>query len=385
MLDTAFAPQDAIAQLDALAASARLPSRDADRCKRLADTLRRPARVCVLGPRKGHMARVVSALLGVPELAADMLPPAMELRFGPSLRTSATLEDGTAQVTLGWPTPELLHSDPIFLQIDLPSERLKPMSLLVLTLETDPAVYRPALAWAARRSEIAVWCTPSFNVADARIWASAPERLTQHAYLLETRPDTTVPRHAAVAGFTQVFGLSGIDDPLIAPDTAPLFDRLMADIEEARVADLDMVQLFLHRLGHLIPVGQRLTDGCAVDVGCRVEPTGPDLRPILSEPTLYLMRRTRDLAETLGASAPDDWPPHMLAHCADTAEALRERAENWPDISGVVRGLQTLIDEICDTMTLLSIEGRAEQAQDAAALLFQLRIAFEQALGREEP
>jgi len=382
MLACSFAPTDAITQLDILAASARLPSRDAERCKRLANTLRRPARVCLLGYRKAFITSVLRAVLDVPALSLGALPPALEVRFGPSLRTRATFEDGTTQTLEGWPGADRLQDAPVFLQIDLPTERLRVMSLLVLALEADPAMHRPALSWAAGKSEIAVWCTPSFDAAEVDIWASAPERLTQHAYLLEARPNPTRHRQLAVESFAQVFSPTAIEAQAVLPDVKPLLKRLTTDIAEARNADLDMVQLFLHRLGHLVPGVSPAAKPVDRDEGSRlgIRPAS-NLRPVLSEPMLYLMQRSRGLSETLAGSVAEDWPANILAHCAETVQALRERAESWPDDEPVVLSLQSLIDEICDAATLLEIEGRAEQAHDAAALLFQVRVAFERALG----
>ncbi len=382
MLAFAFAPHEAIAQLDTLAASARLPAREADRCARLADTLRRPARVCLLGPSRGDIAQVVQAILGSTHLPRAAQPPAMELKYGTVPKSVATLEDGTTLAESGWPSADTVKREPVFLQMELPVENLRSMSFLVLALEPDPAMHKPALSWAARRSEIAIWCTRSFSVADARIWGHAPERLTQHAYLLETRRDVSIPRHGAVANFTETFFTAGHEAGTTL-DIEPLITRLTSDIEDARNADLDMAQLFLHRLRHLAvetpddAPGEGRTDTNQTSVKHKL-----DLRPILSEPFLFLMARARDLVDVLAAVDPSqEWPGTVLDECIDIVEGLRDRAENWPDDIAPIRALQAMIEEVCDTTTLLRIEAGAEQAQDAAAMLFQLRVAFEQTLG----
>lgn len=373
----AFAPQDAVVQLDHLIASAQLPARDANQCSRLADILRRPARICLLGLAADDITRVVQGFIGIEALFGAGLPPAVELLYGQDIRSRATLEDGTKLEYAGWPSDDILRRDPVFLQIFLPEDRLQSMSLLVLVLENDPRMQRPALSWAARRSEITVWCTPSFQHADAQVLDMAPERLTQHAYLLETRPEKSSPLHVAVGQFTGVFALA---NPACT-DVTPLYDRLMMDIEDARVADLDMAQLFLHRLGHLAPC---VPDPVAEDTGDTLSEVAHDLRPLLSEPLLFLMARAADLAEQLApVSSNEDWVALALSHCTGTIEGLRDRAENWPDDILPTQALKTTIEEVCDMIMLLEIEGQAEQAQDAAALMFQLRVAFEQALGWE--
>lgn len=372
----AFAPQDAIAQLDNLVASAQLPPRDANQCSRLADILRRPARICLLGLATGDIVRVAQGFIGTKALLGTELPPAVELHYGSDLRSRATLEDGSKLEHAGWPSEDILRRDPVFLQIFLPEDRLQSMSLLVLVLDNDPRMHRPALSWAARRSEITVWCTPSFHHSDALVLDMAPERLTQHAYLIETRPNAAAPKHT-ISQFTGVFALADPD----SMDVTPLYDRLMMDIEDARVADLDMAQLFLHRLGHLAPC---VTEAVAEDTAAPQSEATHDLRPMLSEPLLFLMARAADLANQLApVPAAEEWVALALTHCTETIEGLRDRAENWPDDVPLAQSLKATIEEICDMTMLLEIEGQAEQAQDAAALLFQLRVMFEQALGWE--
>jgi hypothetical protein len=113
---------------------------------------------------------------------------------------------------------------------------------------------------------------------------------------------------------------------------------------------------------------------------------GPDedTHALLSEPLLYLMARAGALSEDLAETEPPEkWPTQVLSHCVETIEGLRDRAENWPDDIAAAQSLRAMIDEICDLTTLLQIEDGPDQAQDATALLFQLRVAFEQALGWE--
>lgn len=380
-------PSEAIARLDALAGSARLTAREADRCTRLADALRRPARVCLLGPARSDIGQVVRTLIGASDLTRAALPPATELKYGPALRTFVTLDDGCRLSQDGWPSVELLGRSPVFLQIEMPNVMLRAMSFLVLSLDPDPDMHRPALSWAAQRSEIAVWCTPRFGTSDALIWSCAPERLTHHAYLMETRPDTNAPRHAGTRDFAEILELPAFGPLGQEPDIEPLLTRLTADIEDARTADIDTAQVLVHRLNHLatdvamsLPADEPALQGTPVPPGVAVE-----LLPILSEPFLFLKRRARVLSEDLAwADAAEDWAAMALAHCVETAEGLRERATNWPDDIAAAGDLRALIDEVCDLSALLQIETGEEQAQSGAALLFQLRGAFERALAPKE-
>ncbi len=362
-------------RLQMLAQSDRLPARDAARCAHLADTLQMPVRVCLLGPASGDLRTMVYAILGS-DVAPDgmPLPPAIEMRFGKSVQTQATLEDGTLLTCDGWPDADLLAQAPVFLQLHAPVPALNGMSFLALSLEVNPAMHRPALAWAARRSEIAVWCTPRFSVADARIWANAPERLTHHAYLVETDPSETTPHQAESGSFTGTLHLP------IPVDIAPLLNQLTDDIEAARVADIDAAQLLLHRLGHFGQASEYLTIEVTPTPGRSVGQLAR-LREILSEPTLYLARRARGLAEDLAwvdADTDADWAETAIAHCVETTEGLRERAIGWPDDLPEFASLAAMIDEAADLILLLQMEAGPDQAEDAVGLLHQLRTALDQ-------
>ncbi|MEX3015969.1 hypothetical protein [Gymnodinialimonas hymeniacidonis] len=302
------------------------------------------------------------------------LPPAIELQFGHSPQTHATLADGSHLTCEGWPRADLLAEAPVFLRITAPLDALTRMSFLALSLDVNPAMHRPALAWAARRTEIAVWCTTAFSDLDARIWANAPERLSHRAYLVETAPNTGVSDHKAAADFTGHLHLA------LPGEVAPLLNRIGDDIDEARIADLDAAHLLLHRLGHLNgPIST------ASDVATKEPQRSPGqlsrLRDILSEPTIYLSRRVRALAEDLAWIDPDAeaaWHETALIHCTETAEGLKDRSSEWPDDLAEFTALSEMIDDATNLLLLLQMDSGPDQVEDAAGLLHQMRCAFDQ-------
>ncbi|ABD57061.1 hypothetical protein [Jannaschia sp. CCS1] len=372
--------EDALAQLGLLAKSDRLPAREAARCAQLVDVLRRPARVCVVGQDVNVIRAMLTALIGEhATIASDTLPPALELAHGATVRTRLTLEDGTTLNHEGAPTDDLLTQAPLFMQLELPSPLLRDMSILVLLLDRDPRVHRPALSWAARRTEIAVWCTSRFSRLDAQIWSHVPQRLSHHAYLVETRSgDVTA---AARGSFTDHLHLPIGPDPTLR-DLEPLIARLSDDIVDGRLADLDSAQMLLHRLGHLQL--RPTTAGETDPVGAtRPSEDVARLRRILSEPVLFLQRRAGALAEDLAwadVEGDDDWPAKIRSGCLATAEGLRDRAQSWPDDMSVLQSLSAFTEEVCDAFLLLEFENGADQAKDAAALLYQMRCEIERVL-----
>lgn len=371
---------DALAQLGLLAKSDLLPAREAARCAQLVDALRRPARVCVVGQDESVIHMMLSILTGDhANIADDTLPPALELTYGATVQTRLTLEDGTTLNHDGPPTHDLLAQAPLFMQMELPSSLLRDMSILVLLLDRDPNIHRPALSWAARRTEIAVWCTSYFSQLDAQIWSHVPQRLSHHAYLVETRSGHV--SDVARDNFTEHLYLPIGSHPSVH-DLAPLIYRLNDDIVDGRLADLDSAQMLLHRLGHLHPLP--VPDD---DVERKVAPRPPEevarLRRALSEPFLFLQRRAGVLADDLAwadVEGDEDWPAKVCKSCLATAEGLRDRAQSWPDDIPVVQKLSAFTDEVCDAFLLLEFESGADQAKDAAALLYQMRCEIERVL-----
>jgi hypothetical protein len=371
----------AVSQLEGLLAQASLSSRDATRCARLAEALRRPARLCLIGPDPAVLHWCLAGLLGETPIEAALMPPALEVGFGDAPRTTATLDDGGTIASQGLPDADVLARAPVFLAIEAPIEALRGMSVLTVCLDADAAQHGPALAWAARRSEIAIWCTRRFGAADARIWAAAPDRLRHHAILVEQAANAAASRQAAAAEFVACLTP---DEHTPATFFTAIRDRLRIEMDEARAADIDATRLFLHRLGHPLTVELNVPARPAAapnadPLPCTADPAA--LRALISEPLLYLTRRARTMAETLAWMEDDeDWAAEVLDGCCETAERLRDRAAPWPEDEPVATALHRTIEEMGDTALLLQIEGGPDAAATAAALMGQVRWEFEQAL-----
>jgi hypothetical protein len=440
MRDTIRDTQATLGRLEALLASGVLTQAEAVSCAGLADALRRPARVAILGRAAKDVTGVLRAMLG--EAVAGVVPggPAVELSFGPAPRHVATFEDGSSLDQDGYPAGDLMSYGPLFVQIEAPIRVLDAMSFLALELDAGPEACAPALAWAAKRSEIAIYCAADFDPAEAAVWAAAPDRLKNHCYLV-----ITGDRDAASARARGLFD-AVIHAPApseAAATLSALKHRLTADIAAARAEDVDAAELFLHRFRRaeldagaveadrlpqvepedhpLPPRGPRTPaepprSGAAPGAAARQDhekPTtrapetqvtpGPSdkasdkasdrasdkpsdkalaaARALVSGPILHLKRRSRALAELLEwREETDGWSEEVLEHCAETAEALRELVSAWPDDDPLAARLRDAIDQACDTVILLQVESGPGQAEDAARVLYQLRTDFEQAM-----
>lgn len=402
-----------LARLEALMVSGVLTQAEFVSCSGLAEALRRPARVAVLGQSTADVTSVLASMLE--EHLVTMVPegPAVEIFFGPAACHVATFEDGSSLSQDGYPRHDLMRYGPLLLQIEAPLPILGTMAFLGIELGPEPEAYTAALGWAARRAEIAIFCTEGFGDLEAAIWRAAPDRLKNHCYLVITgeRDAGSARAHGA---FDAV-----IHAPTAAEAAAPLAalkHRLAADITAAREEDVDAAELFLRRFRRedSEPSGAEGADpagaarapgplpgsagapGTDAPAPAATPPAAPEpelddfalamaeaesaARRLVSGPLiLHLKRRSRALAEILEwREESDAWPEQVLEHCAETAEALRELVAAWPEDDPVADRLRAVIDQACDTVVLLQLEAGPEQAEDAARVLYQLRTDFEQ-------
>ena len=402
-----------LARLEALLASGVLSQAEFVSCSGLAEALRRPARVAVMGPSAADVTRVLASMLE--QQLVTMVPdgPALEIFYGPAPGHTATFEDGSSLSQDGYPRHDLMRYGPLLLQIEAPLPILGTMAFLGIELGPDPESYTAALGWAGKRSEIAIFCTEVFGDEEAAIWRAAPDRLKNHCYLVITgeREAGAARAHGAFDAVIHAPSASDVAAPLAA-----LKHRLAADITTARGEDVDAAELFLRRFrredseprssrpepqGQVQPdtIAARAARSAAPDPGTMAagapgaapapEPDAfaealaeaeSDARRLVSGPlVLHLKRRSRALAEILEWREEEDaWPEQVLEHCAETAEALRELVAAWPDDDPVAERLRAVIDQACDTVVLLQLEAGPVQAEDAARVLYQLRTDFEQ-------
>ncbi len=396
---TSLAPRarKTLEDLEVVLASATIPPRIARSCGRLVEKLRQPIRVGLIGYETEQRKRLLAALLGVEVLPDRMGWPTIEIGFSEHPHTKATLADGSRLVAEGMPTAELLNQGAVFLQVGAPLDALRRVTLIYLATGDDAEEQSAGLRWAARRIDFAVWCTRDFSPVEAQIWNTAAPELKNHAYLVAFAAESEARslRDRMLPDFDRVMvlpdgraaGQSGAAD--IQTGAQNLFEHLFADIDDARGEDLDAAWVLLQRCGPEI----NTPESAALPVGAvgqtPVEEERPDtpapeaMVDLLSEPLIFLKRWARDMFETLewqDADSPD-WAGAVLERCCEVTDGLRDRAAEWPEDAGQVLALRGLVDDASDMATLLQIEGGREQAQDAAALLLQLRSAFETNLG----
>ena len=379
-------------ELETLMGSADIPPRVARSCEYLVERLHRPIRVGLIGFETEQRKRLLSALLGTEVLPERMAWPTIEIGFAEKPHTKATLADASTLSADGMPQPDLLDRDAVFLEVGAPIDALRRVTLLHLAAGEGAAEQSAALRWAARRIDFALWCTRDFSPLEARIWDAAAPELKNHAYLVAFAPDPGPSglRGRAPPGFERVMVLptgnaarTGAED--LQAGASGLFAQLASDIDDALGEDLDAARVLLLRFGRSVgtsepepapvepPATGRRGGGCAGHPG-----NGRPGRSSFRAAHLSQAPGARPVrgAGMAGRCLPE-WTGEVLGRCCEVTDGLRDRAAEWPEDVGPVSALRRIVDEASDMSTLLQIEGGAEQAADAAALLLQIRSAFE--------
>lgn len=238
----------AAAQLRALISAGGLPARATERAEALLARLEAPVRVAVVGPEPAGRGAGLAALSG-DETLADLpdLPgrPPLELRWGAEARVALRL--GCGALVEGADLAEAM-ADPeaALVTVERPLPALRRITLTDLVTEPSADDLLAALAWAARRADVAVWWSHGFGPDERAAWRSAPARLRDHGFLVLDGAGAEARQAAAGArdDFLRVV-VSGQGEPA-GPRLAV---EVLRHVALGRQADADAALLFLQSHG----------------------------------------------------------------------------------------------------------------------------------------
>ncbi|MFD0981247.1 hypothetical protein [Tropicimonas aquimaris] len=395
-------------RLHALIEGGHLPDKAAQQAGRLLQRLETPVRFSLLGPSSVERARIINALLD-----RDVVPlwpgrPSMQLGFGEQPATSATLSNGR-RVALddldGGLAPET-----VFLSLTRNEPLLRTTRLLDVVTDGTPAELRMALRWAAKRTDVFLWCTSRFDPAEQDVWRSVDERFMDHAFLVlwgEDREIRARQLKAELAGeFLDVIPVNlDAAKPSEDPGLRSLSQGLRRHVDLGRQADNDSALLFLKKFADL--AGQPdLARGTAVERPSAAAPLAPPVSmpvsfrdppaPSVAEPEdaagrEAVQRACRqglslicDRARQLGALLNDDVSGDsegIAAHCRQTIEHLTGILDSAADLPHQDRAaFSDMLMSAEELLVLMEIEGDGQPGVDSLCLLIQLRRAFEERL-----
>ena len=428
--------------LEAALASEKIPAAARGHAEHLLRRLGSPVRVSIMGLPGSGKSELINMLVGRRLLPKDTKLPTTEIVYGAVERMTLTLGDGKTEVQDKIDLSQPLAGNAAFLKLELPATILRRVSLLEVVTDGSPQDLASAAAWAVRRTDIALWCTLSFGVAESAAWNKVPDGLKDHAFLALTKADvlsaerTLSKRIAALEGvvaeeFHSLFAVATLqaisaqredgatDEQMYhASGGAALAAEILRHAERGRRADFDSAHMFLARFKIKpqatakvekerepvadareieeptadAPTPER--DGAPLQVEtppvqdevARAEPVEDAFDPekpenveLLMDAVRFLKRRGETLAEAASGLSEGE-TKGLIDQCVNAVEYLVDRFSQ--DESGCPVA-DTMIDELTeaeDMMILMQVEDGDAPAADAATLLLQLRREMEMKL-----
>ncbi len=367
-----------------------LSKRAATRCARLVARLEAPVRVALFGLPGAGKAAVLNALADHEVLSLGAQCGPVLLRHGDVAGLALTTREGARTAEAA--TPYAPARGVMISELTLPLDTLAHMSLLNVATDGSPRDMQAALAWAAARSDIAIWCSDVWSAEEQAIWQAGPDSLKNHALLVATGSAESIGTDPAKHGFER----AACHAPLAAdthavPDASAtaLRRRLAQMISAARAEDVDAAAFVIAQFAKDAPAPIQ-TDAAppapATAPGtAAVTPVAPQVsdeaRAGLSRVFLHLRQTAQDLVgelpeEPLSATTAEplfDRFQEVFDTLLDLAEADPAIPDTWPALHDTLSDAQELVQ-------LLKIEGQPAQAVEAAGLLAQVRTDMEHAL-----
>lgn len=179
---------DIIRNLGRLLDAQSLSTRVTKQAVAIHEVLTRPKRVTLMGPPKSGKYDLLALLAGKRVVDTEVTLGTITLVYGDQANTVMEMSDGTIQEINGVPSAKTFVTEvaPINTTIAVPLPALKKISLMRLAEANTFEDQVKAMTWAAGESDIVIWCTTRFGLAEKKMWAEMPERVRDHAFVVRT-------------------------------------------------------------------------------------------------------------------------------------------------------------------------------------------------------
>ncbi len=399
--------------LSAALAAGRFPDSVVPQAQTLCDTLTAPARITLLGMPGTGKTGVLNLLAG-----ARVVPDPLELgtirvEYGAGEETEITMASGESAKMDGLPNPASLEGiQPVLTRITAPLPALGKISLLEVGLGNDPTGQARAIKWAAKQTDIAIWCTTGFSDAEDALWQTTPDRMRDHGIMLYTKIDQLGDariatmndlHHVAGAEFAYALGVSvqeanaasangSVDKEMMRSSGGmKLISTILKEIETGRQNLVDQADVLLRMHPETVvtakpqpapvvkadPEPQPAPKADAAPVRVEEDSSTPEAVVIAFDAAV---QRLSGVGTDLSATQDPDTDSVLDASMA-VLNWLGEHLEDsdLPDIP-VVSHAQAMTQDAEDLVQLMRMEGTQTGRDDAIIALLQLKRGFQTAL-----
>ncbi len=241
--------------------------------EKLLGRLTSPVKVVILGFPQTGKSTIFNMLAGQVVLPEGMTFPTTQLVWGEVDRTVYTLRDASQKVFDRVELGAAAHMKPALIRLEMPIEQLKKISLLEVVASSDETDQQRAMRWASKRADIALWCSAGFSNKEEELWRMMPDALLGHSFLVLNKADLldatgdiddrmNAVKDVASHYFHSIIPLAGRQALASmqgdGEDSETLFrssggqeliSAILRDVRAGRRADMDNIEVFLHRYG----------------------------------------------------------------------------------------------------------------------------------------
>lgn len=189
----AAADQVHLALNDALVAG-KIPADAVESATALLNRLRQPVRVSLLGLPGAGKSTLVNLLLNSAVVPNGISLPTTQYIHGDTPSATLTLNDGRRETIADADPFKIAAASPMFVEVALPLPALGRINLLEVVAPAVLQDQQRAMHWAAKRTDLALWCTDNFDRSEQALWDTMPDAIKDNGFLLLTHADQALAR-----------------------------------------------------------------------------------------------------------------------------------------------------------------------------------------------
>ena len=373
---------------------------------RLLDHLCKPVQVAVMGLPGSGKSTLINMMLGRSVVPRGSWIPVVEIAHGPQERTTYELEDGQCLRCAGGLDAAQMPENAIRARLELTDPGLTRQNFVEIGLQGGFGHQMSMVNWVVQWADIIVWCTEAFEEGEAKLWASVPDEIKDHSFLVLTMADRQMMRgvlQERIEALEPVVSEEFLALYPIATEQAitargagqdlneamwkssggmELFEALMRQVNNGRTADMDQARMLLNRFA---PDAGDLVE-TVVPEPPRAKATKPAAKSndeVLSD-ALELLRSSAGKLLEVQDGQGEPRPEDVLEKCVGIATALSELLQQAGSGDLSLEEVQSDAQESAEMMMLFQLEKDEDAAVDAVTLLLQLKKEIADKVPEEE-
>lgn len=258
-------------------AAGKFPASVSDKAVKLLDRLKQPVRLSIMGLPGSGKTTVANLLLNKIVVPDGVNLPTTQFVHGESPTAICTLPDGRREAVPGADPHDIAALEPMFVEFHLPLAALGRISVLEVSASDNPRDQHRALLWAAKRTDMALWCTQTFSSIEQALWDTMPDAVKDHAFMLVTRADQVAQsgnldqlldeiRFASSHQFNKIMPIATpdaiasrradgtVDKPLMQKSGGlTLISSILRQVDQGLQSTIDQAELMLHQYRDAAP------------------------------------------------------------------------------------------------------------------------------------